>query len=223
MRLKTLLTAILLTLLTACGKVEVGISYPPTPPSTLYQPVALGAAANDESDFASPPMGDVTLGDVPYQLSERMFKSQAAPSPYDEYPTSALLEVDIPRAHRLHLLINTGNGFSQFEEQPIGEVSVTCAGERTLVAVLRLGLEVREWHLAHNIVYTAPQARQVWVGPRASEPLLEGHIDMLTLDLPTACHESTLTAIEIVDTSADTVDSLDPALNLFGVTVECRQ
>jgi hypothetical protein len=217
------LLCVLALFLAGCGTVKVEIGHPSTATATRYEPIPLGAAANEASGFASPPTGDVTLGGVPFQLSERIFKSQAAPSPYDDYPTRAVLETDVPRAHRLHLLINTGNGFARFEGRPIGQVGVTCGGERLAVGDLRLGLELREWHLAHNIVYAAPHARQVWVGPQAGDPRLEGHIDLLSLDLPEACRESTLTAIEIVDTSAESVGSLDPALNLFGVTVECRQ
>jgi hypothetical protein len=50
-----------------------------------------------------------------------------------------------------------------------------------------------------------------------------GYIDMLTLDLPEACQNGTLTAVEVIDTSSSSVGSLDPALNLVGLTVENRQ
>lgn len=217
-----LLALIPLAFLAACGTIEVGIAYP-TPPGPRYQPIPLSIAANAESDFASPPVGDMVLDNIPFRLSEQIFKSQASSAPDDVYPTSILLPTDVPYAQKLHLLINTGNGFAQFDGQAIGQVNVTCGGERMAVSDLRLGLELREWHLAHNIVYTAPHARQVWVGSQAGDPLLEGHIDLLSLDLPAACQEGTLTIIEIIDTSVETVGSLDPALNLFGVTIEYRQ
>jgi hypothetical protein len=216
------LLCVLAVFLTGCGTVKVEIRQPPTPTSAAYQPIPIGAAANASSDFASPPTGDVTLGDVPYQLSEWIFKSQAALSPYDGYPTSVLLETNVPRAQRLHLLINTGNGFAQFNGQAIGRVIVTCGDAEIQVADLHLGQEVREWQLAHNVIYTASQAQEVWVGARADQPHLAGHIDLLSIDLPEICRSERLTTIEVVDTSVDTVGSLDPALNLFGVTVEYR-
>jgi hypothetical protein len=217
----SLLALIPLTFLAACGTIEVGIVYP-TPPGPEYQPIPLGATANTEPDFASPPVGDMVFDGVPFQLAERIFKSQASPAPDDGYPTSILLPTEVPHAQKLHLLINTGNGFAQFDGQAIGQVIVTCDDTETLVADLRLGQDIREWQLAHNVIYTASRARQVWVGARADQPHLTGHIDLLSLDLPEACRNGRLTALEITDTSVETVDSLDPALNLFGATIEYR-
>lgn len=218
----SILLATLLVFLTACGTIEVRIVYP-TPPGPRYQSILLGTAANTASNFASPPVGDTVLGSVPFRLSEQIFKSQASPTPDADYPASILLRTDVPYAQKLHLLINTGNGFAQFDGQTIGQVIATCDDAEIPVADLRLGQNIREWQLAHNVIYTASRTQQVWVGARADQPHLEGHIDLLSLDLPAACQEGTLTAIEIVDTSVETVGSLDPALNLFGVTVETQR
>ena len=217
----SLLTLIPLIFLAACGKIEVGIAYP-TPPGPRYRPIALDTAANVESDFASLPVGDIVLDGIPFQLSEQIFKSQASTAPDEGYPTGALVPTDVSHAHKLHLLINTGNGFAQFDGQAIGQVIVTCDDTGIPVADLSLGQNIREWQLAHNVIYTASRAQEVWVGERADQPHLEGHIDLLSLDLPEACRSGRLTALEIIDTSAETVGSLDPALNLFGVTVEYR-
>ena len=50
-----------------------------------------------------------------------------------------------------------------------------------------------------------------------------GHIDLLSLDLPSNCLHGRLTGIEIIDLSSSTVNSLDPSLNLAGFTVERYQ
>ena len=218
----SILLATLLVFLTACGTVEVKIVYP-TPPGPRYQSIPLGTAANTVSNFASPPVGNMVLGGVPFRLSEQIFKSQASPTADADYPTSVLLQTDVPYAQKLHLLVNTGNGFAQFDGQTIGQIIVICDDAEIPVADLRLGQNIREWQLAHNVIYTASRAQQVWVGARADQTHLEGHIDLLSLDLSAVCQEGTLTAIEIIDTSVETVGSLDPALNLFGVTVECQQ
>jgi hypothetical protein len=162
------------------------------------------------------------MGDVPFQLSRMIFKSQASTSPHDDYPTSLRLKEEVPHAQRVHLLLNTGNGFTEFEGQVIGQVVAYCNNAPTVVADLRLGREVREWHSANNVVSTASHARQVWSGYILSTPGEKGYIDMLSLDLPVACQEGWLTAIEVTDTSVDTAGFLDPALNLTGVTVEYR-
>lgn len=192
-------------------------------PTVAYKTVPLGAAANGSLDFTSPPTGDVTLGGVPFQLSESVFKSQASPSPNGGYPTSVLLSMDVPQARRVHLLLNAGNGFSQFNGKTIGQVVAHCGGDSIPVTDLQLGQEVREWHAANNVVSTASRAQQVWSGALADFPDLTGYIDMLSLDLPSACQDGRLTAVEVIDSSASTVNSLDPALNLIGVTVEYYQ
>lgn len=192
-------------------------------PVVAYQTIPLGTATNGSLDFTSPPTGNVTLGGVPFQLSESVFKSQASPSPNSGYPTSVLLSVDVSQAYRVHLLLNAGNGLNQFNGKTIGQVVAYCNGDSIPVTDLQLGQEVREWHVANNVVSTASRAHQVWSGALADFPDLTGHIDMLSLDLPGACQDGRLTAVEVIDSSASTVNSLDPALNLIGVTVEHYQ
>jgi serine/threonine-protein kinase len=195
---------------------------PPTStpaPVLRYQPVPLGGVANGTQGFVSPPTGSVTLGGIPFQLSERIFQSQAEPSPYNGYPVRASLSVNVSQASRLHLLLTTGNGFNGFSGQAIGRVLVTCDGDVTVLQELVLGQHVREWHGQPNVVSAAPGARQVWTGQIAGTSV-DGQIDMLSLDLPDACRTGTLEAIDVVDSSAETVGSLDPALNLTGATVE---
>jgi len=200
--------------------------YVPTPNiaglAAAYYPVSLDSVSNAllTVDLLSPLAGDVTLGGVPFQLSARVFKSQASPAPDNSYPTRASLQVDVPRTSRLHLLLTTGNGFNRFAGMVIGEVMASCDGTWTPVADLQLGRDVREWHVADNVVSAAPRARQVWSGAITNFPDLTGHVDMLSLDLPAACRNGNLTGIEIIDSSTNTVNSLDPALNLIGVTVE---
>ncbi len=205
-----------------------------TPPAPIagaetgvfYQPVPLTTAAHAPTDFAAPLIGPHILGGIPFELSGLIFKSQSVPAPNDAYPTGAFLEAAVSHPTRVHLLLNTGNGFTEFEGQIVGRVIARCgaAGDVSDEAIgdLQLGRDVREWHLAYNVVYDVERAAQVWTGALAGYPDLSGHMDLLSLDLPATCRESALKAIEIIDTSADTVGSLDPALNLFGVTVEYR-
>jgi hypothetical protein len=193
---------------------------PTREPVLTYHRVSLSAAGNATLDFESPPTGNTTLGGVPFQLSEAVFKSQASPSPDSAYPTSVLLEVNVPQAHRVHLLLNTGNGLNRFSGRTIGQVVAYCDGVAVPVTDLQLGRDVREWHASSNVVSTASRAQEVWTGALINFPNLTGSIDMLSLDLPYDCWDGEFTALEIIDSSASTVNSLDPALNLVGVTVE---
>jgi len=59
--------------------------------------------------------------------------------------------------------------------------------------------------------------QQVWSG--GSKHGGTGVIDMLTLEIPTELQSSRLLRIVIEDTSAETCGSMDPAINLLGVTV----
>ena len=77
--------------------------------------------------------------------------------------------------------------------------------------------------MADNVVSAASRPQQVWTGEIADFPGLTGHIDMLSLDLPESCQNGRLTALEIVDSSTETIGSLDPALNIIGITVEYYQ
>jgi len=192
-------------------------------PVVAYQTISLSSIANSSLDFNSPPVGDVNLEGIPFQLSDRIFKSQASSPPYDGYPTRALLPTDVPQAYRIHLLLNTGNGLNYFNGQNIGQIVVYCNKQTAILKDLQLGRDVREWHAASNVVFTASEVRQVWSGTIAGHSDLVGYIDMLTFDLPGMCQDGRLTALEIIDTSVSNVDSLDPALDLIGITVEYRQ
>jgi hypothetical protein len=209
------------------GPVSTAVSTPaapttpapsPTPTSTpepvvAYQPVPLGPAANGELDFESPPLGEQILGGVPFSLTGMAFKSQASPVPHDQSPTFLGLTMDVPRAYRVHLLLNSGNGYTEFMGQDVGRVVAYCDGLPSTIADLQLGRDVREWHVAANVVSSATGVSQVWEDS-------VGHIDLLSLDLPPACLEGALTGLDLLDLSLTTVNSLDPALNLAGVTVE---
>ncbi len=199
----------------------------PTPTPTLvattsYEAIPLGSVANATQGFVSPPTGDVTLGGVPFSLTERVFQSQAVPPPHDTYPTRAHLDTNLAGAQRVHLLITTGNGFNEYLNRKVGEVWATCNGYDYVLSDLALGQEVREWHGEPNVVSTMTRSREVWVGEIAGAGV-QGHIDLLSLDLPEPCRSGTLQGIDLVDTSVQTIGSLDPAFNLTGVTVEVNR
>jgi len=197
-------------------------SFTPMQASELgYRIVSLGKFANASLDFESPPMGNIVLGGVPFELSRKVFKSQASPPPHSRYPTSILVPANVPQAYRVHLLLNAGNGFSRFRGKAICRVIAYCNNVSVPVADLKLGRDIREWHADDKtVVSMAPRVQRVWSGKRSDASSLTGYIDLLSLDLPKACRSGRLTALEVLDISTITVDSLDPAINLVGITVE---
>jgi hypothetical protein len=196
---------------------------PTQQPVVGYHSISLSTQANAALDFASSPNGTVTLSGVPFQLSNRVFKSQASSAPHNNYPTRMSVSLNVPNVYRVHLLLNSGNGFTQFNEKVIGVVFAHCNDSSIRVTDLVLGRDIREWHVEDNVVSTSSRTQQVWTGVIIDFPNLSGHIDMLSLDLPKECQNAKLTGLEIIDSSVDTVGSLDPALNIIGITVEYYQ
>lgn len=191
----------------------------PLPPPPQYAFLSVAPIANGTSDFATPPQGRVQLGGVPFDLSNAIFKSQADADPWRLAPTEARLTTNVTGATRLYMLLNTGNGRPAYEGDVIGAVFATCDGTELRVSDLILGQTIREWHSDENVVGSASFPQEVFEGGRTDNSTRRGHIDMLVFDLPAACRAG-LTAITLRDSSATTVDSLDPAINWTGATIE---
>jgi serine/threonine protein kinase len=189
------------------------------PLPSQYAFLSVAPIANGTSDFATPPLGRVDFGGIPFEVGNAIFKSQADVEPWRIAPTEARLTTNLTGATRLFLLLNTGNGKPEYEGDVIGAIFATCDGAELRVSDLILGENIREWHSDENVVGSAPLPSQVFEGGRTDNSERRGHIDLLTFDLPAACLAS-LTAITLRDTSADSVGSLDPAINWTGATVE---
>ncbi len=189
-------------------------------PANVFQPIPLQAVANGTIDFSAPPVGEVTLGDVPFQLSTSIFKSQASSGPFTNAPVRLPLAADITQAQQLHLLLTLGNGFTRFADQVVGRVEIVCDDTLIVLVELQAGVHVREWHNGQGVITVAPLARSVWSEPITDD--VRGTIDLLSLELPPICQDGRLTSIELIDNSTETVGSLDPALNLVGLSVEYR-
>jgi len=196
----------------------------PTLPPLVIEPVSIAPIANGvlSVDYAKPPTGRVELGGVTFDLDGRAFRSQASPAPNNTFPTSAALEVSLPRVERLFVLVTAGNAFRRFRDQTVGQIVLTFDTAPLYTVDLVLGKNLREWHRPDNVVNVAPETSEVWRGPIANFPNLVGHLDMLTIVLPADWHTATLTRIEFLDISEITVNSRDPAITVSGVAVEHR-
>lgn len=196
----------------------------PTLPPLAIEPIAIAPIANGvlSVDYARPPTGRVELGGVTFDLDGRAFRSQASPSPNNRFPTSAALEVALPRVERVFVLVTAGNAFLRFRDKTVAQIVLTFDTAPTYTVDLVLGKNLREWHKPNNVVNTAPDTAEVWRGPITGYPNLVGHLDMLTITLPDDWRAATLTRIEFVDISESTVASRDPAITVSGVAVEHR-
>lgn len=197
----------------------------------VFQTISLDMVANADTPFPSQSSSQVSLATswpgVPgtgqlrtsFELTPRVFKSQATASPSDTYPTAAQLSMDIPNAYRVYLALNTEKSPREFKGKTIGQVTVTCGGTRVMLADLRLGVNVGDWNSPDVRALPTPGV-EAWASDFSS--YRDYHIGSLSLNLPPVCWSGHLAQIEISDTSRDTVGSLDPGLVLAGVTVESR-
>ncbi len=189
--------------------------------SGRFVPVPLGRLANGstEEGYAKPPIGNVNLGGVPFELpgGPNSITTQAEPLP--QHPTRIELGVDVPRPRQVYLLITGGDLFTKFEGKQIGLVRLHFAGGRSFTQPLVAGEHIREWKLLDPVTVASTTSRSVQeVWRTNSRHGGTGIIDMLTVDVSDVAAES-LIGIEVVDMSQETVGSLDPAINLVGVTV----
>jgi hypothetical protein len=190
----------------------------------LYQPVLLDSIVNASlsEDFIEPLTGNQILNDVPFSLNGWAFKSQARPSPNNTYPTNAVLEVNLPYVEHVYVLLTAGNGFTRWQNEPVGRIIIVFDTGALIEVDLVLGLNLREWHAVGDVVSYAPSVQQVWEGAITGHPHLRGTMDMLEIEVPSEYHEKTVVQIEFYDTSTFIVDSLDPALTISGITVAYR-
>ena len=200
----------------------------PTATATLaplvQESISLAEIVNGtlSNDYAEPPVGQVELGGVTFDLDGQAFHSQAAPAPNNAYPTTAGIDVELSNVSRVFVLVTAGDGFTRWDGERVGQITLTFTDAEPVTVDLVLGQNLREWHPADNVVSTAPDITEVWTGPIAGFPNLTGHLDMLTIDVPDDHATATLIRIDFVDLSVETVGSLDPAITIAGLAVEHR-
>lgn len=189
--------------------------------SGLFATVPLGRLVNGstEDGYAKPPLGRVNLGGVPFELpaGPNSITTQAEPLPQN--PTSIELSVDVARPRQVYLLITGGDLFTKFHGRNIGEVRLHFDTGRMFTQTLVAGEHIREWKLLDQVTVastTSPNVQEVWRTESRRGGL--GIIDMLTIDVRDVA-VGRLVRIDVVDLSQEMVGSLDPAINLIGVTV----
>ncbi len=208
-----------------CNPVWRSPSLTPQPPSPLpskFHFISLSEVANAsiQEGYSSPPLGQLELEGIPFNLpaGPNSVTTQAEPIP--DFPTTVRLTTELYGPEAVYLLITGGNIFSGFFDKQIGTVRFYFAKNRPYDVPLIAGQNIREWKILDEVTVSlasSPQVREVW----RTESTHDGTaiIDLLTIDLPNDYRSDYLMAIEVVDNSTDTVGSMDPAINLLGVTV----
>ncbi|MCX5682350.1 MAG: zinc ribbon domain-containing protein, partial [Planctomycetota bacterium] len=201
---------------------------PTATPQAVAQFTSIGlqaiANASTTSGYVNPPLGNVTLGGIPFNLGQgQSVTTQAGPLPNN--PTRVVLPVDVAGPQAVYLLLTGGDLYVRFAGSLVGQVRLAFADGREHRVDLVAGQNIREWkHYDANVISRAssPDLAEVWRGGNKDDSGA-AIIDMLKITLPADLRGGRLTAIEILDRSAETVGDLDPALNLLGATVAAVQ
>lgn len=197
----------------------------PTPAQTLhFHTISLQPYANasTQEGYISPPLGSVELDGVRFDLSAGLNSITTQAEPLPDYPTRLVfsgLNIRSPRS--VHLLLTGGNTRRAYAEQVVGQLVLMFDNYPPMYVDLIPGWNLREWKVygEHNVTWIEDtHARQVWSGANHHDSGL-GVIDMITVPLAENLSDGRLLAIEIVDRSADIVGSLDPAINIIGISV----
>ena len=213
--------------------VMVAASIPTLPPPTStprlqptpvpqFHVISLAGIANATTDdgYESPPSGRVNLSGVPFDIPSGLNSVTTQANTLPNNPVRVSLTTNIARPLRVYLLITGGNLFVEYLNKQTGVVYLGFEGNQWIPFPLTAGQNIREWKILHDdTIHTAtsPDSQQVW--SCGSKHGGVGVIDMLTLEIPGGLQSGRLLQIIIEDTSVETCGSLDPAINLLGVTV----
>jgi len=174
--------------------------------------------------YEDPPLGRVSLDGVVFDIPAGLNSVTTQANTLPNNPVRVSLTANIARPLRVHLLITGGNLFVEYLNKQIGAIHLRFEGNQWITFPLIAGQNIREWKILHdNTVHTTtdPTLRQVWScrSKHGAELGAIGIIDMLTLEIPERLRSSRLQQIIVEDTSVETCGSMDPAINLLGVTV----
>ena len=193
-------------------------------PKPFYFTIPITAVANNSTNegYIEPPSGNITLGGIPFFLPDGQNSVTTQVEALQSNPTVIRLpNLNIKSPSSVHLLITGGYTKVAFRDKKVGEIRLIFSDNQSHSIDLIPGINLREWknYGDHNVTTISdPNVTQAWAGNNKFDSSM-AIIDMLTINIPANQQNNVLAAIEIYDTSAQTVGDLDPALNLIGVTV----
>ena len=165
------------------------------------------------------------------QLEPGLYELEGIPIDFDwtattqdrDFPNVAdtvEIKANIPLATEVYFLIQAGWGLSEYDQKQIGNIRLHFGNGVILEIPLILGENIRDWTRGESSVavttVTSPDVIPAWQGTALGRT---GGMDLLKVSIPEQYQETALLTIEVIDTSTDTVLSLDPAIHLLAVTV----
>ena len=203
---------------------------PPAPAKTPMMNLApeFHIISTQDSSFLSEPEanlglgpGQTTLLGIPFEHGWKI-STQCEINGADR-PTLVDVAVDNLTATKAYILLQAGQGLTNFNEQKIGEIVLVFENGQSYGEPLILGYNIRDWRRAMPETYinstTSANLEEAW---RGKEGNTDGRIDLLTLTLPDNLNEQPISKIQIIDTSAQTVGSTEPCIHLIAITLESK-
>jgi Tol biopolymer transport system component len=185
-----------------------------------YTPLSLATVGDTEDSNLGLAAGQNQLLSIPFETGHTI-TTQFVDRPTQ--PQIVSLSPNLAQPRDVVFLIQAGWGATEFVNQQIGVIALqTTVG--TFTYPLVLGQNIRDWSIDSPIAVrtvTSSDVQQAWTGQ--TDQGQNGRIDMLTVSLPPAFQDSTLTGIEIRDTSLTTTGEQNPGLHVLAVTVSTEE
>lgn len=178
--------------------------------------------------YRSFPFGEVTIGDIDFYIPEsppNFLTTQHKDFTGPTFPNIATFSANIDSPNEVYLLINGGNTYKVFLGKIIGKIILSFTDNSSLTEDLTVGYNFRDWNLGVSFAVNTldSQSNATEVTPSGSNIGLHGEypvaVDMLKITIPSEHKNKTLRNITLKDISSETVGSLNPAINLLGITV----
>jgi len=121
-----------------------------------------------------------------------------------------------PTVSKVYFLFQAGWGTLPANTE-FGKINIVFANGQTLQEVLKIGYNIRDWSQI-NTPLTSPYAQQAMKGVASDGK--EYVVDILTVEIPENFRQSPITKIEIYDESVSRLNSKNPAIHLWAITLE---
>jgi len=187
----------------------------PTLTPSHFQFVSLQNIGKRESGNLGLEAGVRHLAGVDFQIGW-LATTQSESDPNN--PTVLTVNVQPPIANRtrIHILLQASWGNIQPTE--FGAILIFFENGNSIREPLRIGYNVRDWSYI-DIPPTGPNTKQAHEGP-TWDGSGRGVVDVLTITIPNELRSAAITRIEIRDESNEKLNSPNPGLYIWAITVE---
>lgn len=190
---------------------------PPTQtiPPTRFRTVSLQDIGVRECGNLGIPCGTQNLADVDFEIGW-LATTQSQGDPNNPKTIAVNAPPQASNFSKIHFLLQASWGMGPRDE--FGSIVLIFAGGRTVTVPLRVGYNIRDWSDV-NRPLTSPDARQAWQGV-GWDGRTKGVVDVITINVPSELWRTPLTRIEVRDESSEKLNSTDPGIHLWAITVE---